>query len=335
MTSFATFYDALAVADGQRNLLIGNGLSIAFDQKFGYAHLFDAADFAVKDPEIASIFRHLDTKDFETVAAALNTAINVASSCGEHALSNRLQQKVDNLKTALIDAVNATHPHDRNCLTIQQCRNLRDFLCPFLEAEGCVFSLNYDALLYWSLLREKETRFSFADGFSAKGSTFLKFEGDRCPRPVNVLFPHGALFIFDQGGDAFKPRANSDPTEKPLLDIIRENLSQGKFPIFVSEGSDRQKLGAIRKSFYLNYAFEMIERQKDNFFIFGHSLDYHSDGHILTKIAANKEVKRIFASYYGNEDPITGNLHHIRQLANRSEKDLEIHTFPAESVTCW
>lgn len=330
MTNFASFADALAAAPGQKNLLVGNGLSIAFAESFRYAQLFDAADFSRRDPQVADVFNRLKTHDFETVAAALQVAAEISQSYGATDAAEHMEKSIVGLKDALIEAVNSTHPADRNCLSVEQCANFCDFVAPFLESSGKIFSLNYDALVYWALLRRVDPRFRFADGFSAGNLDQLKFEGDRCRLDVNLLFPHGALFIFERNGDAYKPRAN-----RPLLEIITDQMEDGDFPLFVSEGSCEQKLEAIRKSFYLNYCLEMVDRQQENFFVYGHSLDLRSDGHILTKIASNKNVKRLFASFYNHEDEALGKLHLLRDAAEREANELELHVYPARSVSCW
>ncbi|BCH54766.1 DUF4917 family protein [Agrobacterium vitis] len=332
MTSFDTFEDALSDAKGQKNLLVGNGLSIAFDEKFGYSQLFDVADFINNNPKVASIFDALKTKDFETVVGALYSASEIARNFEEHAFSKKIIDHISVLKTALIEAVRHIHPGSSNLVSADQAAKLRSFMQPFLMENGCIFSLNYDALIYWSLLKDGTPKLNFADGFSTKEGAELKFAGDGCPKEINVLFPHGTLFIFDKNGDAFKPKAK----DKTLIEIITEHMGNGDFPLFVSEGSSEQKLMAIRKSFYLNYAYEKIERQKDNFFTFGHSLDLQSDGHIFRKIAENKNVSNLYASYYDSEEALLGNLHHLLDAAKRdSTNPLNIHTFPAKSVSCW
>lgn len=256
MTSFANFNDALANATGQKNLLVGNGLSIAFDQSFSYARLFDAAGFEERNPSIASVFAALRTRDFETVAGALVATRDIAERFSQNAFAAQLTENIEHLKGDLITAVRDTHPANRDVLTDAQCENLQAFFAPFFQDEGYVFSLNYDALAYWAVLRNRPNspvRGQFADGFGDPVDGNVRFLGDGCARPVNLLFPHGCLFIFENEGNIFKPQAVV--RETPLLTIITENMEDGRFPLFVSEGSSEQKLKAIRKDHYLNYAF--------------------------------------------------------------------------------
>ena len=273
MTSFETYNEALAHAEGQKNLLVGNGLSIAFSENFKYPKLFDTANFENNNPKIAAIFKALDTKDFETVAGAILVTRNIAEEFGNSEFALELDGKLQELKNDLIEAVRNTHPEDGNQITDDQSKKIQYFLAPFFESDGCVYSLNYDALLYWGLLRplkKSPTKGRFADGFGDPSNGSVRFLGDMCSKPVNLLFPHGTLFLFEEDGEIFKPQAAI--RDKKLLEIITESMREGKFPLFVSEGSHAQKLKAIRKSFYLNYAFEKIGKAQENFFIFGHSM---------------------------------------------------------------
>ena len=334
MTSYATFEDALASATGQKNLLTGNGLSIAFDSSFGYARLFDAADFEVRNPSIAGVFSALGTHDFESVAGALVTTRDIARRFSQDSFADSLEVTLENLKGDLITAVRDTHPESRAAVSDAQCMNLQSFFAPFFDDDGCIFSLNYDALAYWAVLRNTQAspvRGRFADGFGDPAEGNVRFLGDGCARPVNLLFPHGCLFIFEEDGNVYKPQAVV--RETPLLEIINSNMEQGKFPLFVSEGTSAQKLKAIRKNHYLNYAFDKLGAARDNFFIYGHSLDRSSDGHILDMIAKNDEINHIYASFYQDEDEVLGRLHLLRSEAGRPS--LNIHTFPSYSATCW
>jgi len=338
MTSFATLNDALASAEGQKNILIGNGLSIAYNSSFSYAKLFDAARFEENNPTISKVFDALGTKDFETVPRALSSASEIASKFGEHPFSDVLNAQIENLKNDLINAVQTTHPDNRNCLDLAQCFNLQRFLLPFIESRGSVFSLNYDSLLYWAILRKDERRDSplkglFADGFGDPQDGNVRFLSDACPQPVNIIFPHGCLFIFEDGGSVLKPQAAM--REAPLLEIIRTNMETGKFPLFVSEGTADQKLKAMMKNHYLSYALNRLSTQKECFFVFGHKMDLESDGHILRSIAKNPDVTDIYASYFESEDGVVANLFKLRDAVRRNERDLRLHTYPAASATCW
>lgn len=337
MTSFNSFTDAVNDAAGQKNILIGNGLSIAYSQSFSYTSLFDAADFEAKNPSISQVFEALKTKDFETVARALSSASEIARRFGQAAFADSLEAQIEDLKTALIKAVRSTHPEDRHCLTDGQCLSLQNWLLPFFNSDGSVFSLNYDSLLYWAILRRLDPRGpiqgQFADGFGDPENNNVRFLGDACAKPVNILFPHGCLFIFENEGHVIKPQAAI--RETPLIEIIRENMEEGSFPLFVSEGSAEQKLKAIMKSSYLSYTFNRLSKQKDNFFIFGHSMDLESDGHILKAIAKNRDIKNIYASYFDSEDKIKSNLLKLRAEVSRSERDLKLHTYPSNSAKCW
>lgn len=334
----ASFQDAIAAADGERNLLAGNGMSIAFDtKKFSYAKLFDAAKFQETNPSIEKVFEALGTKDFETVARALSTAKNIAANFGQTDFANELDANITDIKSALIEAVKKNHPENSNCLTDGNRIKFQTFLSNFLTTGGNVFSLNYDALLYWSILRpsgkNSPINRMFADGFGNPNGEYVVFLGDSCPMPVNILFPHGALFLFEDNGEVYKPRSKA--METPLIEIITQKMEENFFPVFVSEGNSSQKKEAIRRNHYLNYCFEKIDETKDSFFIFGHAMNLDSDSHILEKIARNNNIKNIFASYFDSKDSTQSRLLAMRAASERAEDDLRLHIFPANTVGCW
>jgi hypothetical protein len=68
-----SFRDALKLASpySKKNLLLGNGFSIAcVPTIFTYSSLYKQADFS-KMPEVKEVFENLNTQDFEEVIHAL------------------------------------------------------------------------------------------------------------------------------------------------------------------------------------------------------------------------------------------------------------------------
>jgi hypothetical protein len=171
---------------------------------------------------------------------------------------------------------------------------------------GNIYTLNYDILLYWTLLHDEVVNWNAADPLA---TTFEQTEalehddGFRAPaddptapyvtwdaegggaHSQNIHFLHGGLHLYDYGPDLQK-KCWERSGGIPLVDQIRSALDAGKFPLFVSEGSSAGKLTRIRHSGYLQRSLQSFSSMCRNpgaggsLFIFGHSLDPNDD-HVL------------------------------------------------------
>jgi hypothetical protein len=144
-----------AVKYGKRHLLLGNGFSIACKPDiFSYGSLFDEAK-AVMSRELAAIFAAMGTQDFEDVIRALQNAATIVSVYrpGLKATQKVLLRDADALKKTLIKAVAGRHPARPNEITDNRYHACRKFLAYFIGdgADGKVYTMNYDLLLYWAL----------------------------------------------------------------------------------------------------------------------------------------------------------------------------------------
>ena len=125
-----------------------------------------------------------------------------------------------------------------------------------------IYSLNYDLLLYWTLLHdqvvnwnaedplnsvvEETEELEHDDGFRAPDgdpeASYVTWDAEGLASDnQNIHFLHGALHLFDYGAELQKccwERAGGIA----LIDQIREALGEGKFPLFVSEGNSAGKL---------------------------------------------------------------------------------------------
>ncbi|MFP3422587.1 DUF4917 family protein, partial [Bacillus sp. SIMBA_161] len=71
----------------------------------------------------------------------------------------QLETDAQNVREALVTAVNATHPAHREDLAFQY-----ESAAAFLKNFGTVFSLNYDLLLYWVNLEKRLLKGGFGLG---------------------------------------------------------------------------------------------------------------------------------------------------------------------------
>ncbi|MFZ5708174.1 MAG: DUF4917 family protein [Pseudomonadota bacterium] len=354
MADFLTFDEAIghSAQFKKRHLLLGNGFSIACRPKiFTYGSLFEQADFSTA-PRLPDVFDAVGTTDFEHIIKMLEDASRVVPVYSKEATEAAAQMAADAeaLKDILIQTVANNHPNIPNEINDEQFWACRRFLAHFLGDEnkdGKVYTLNYDLLLYWTLMHEDmgfDDPISLAanDGFGRDEDTepeYVNWMGESGAHGQRVHYLHGALHLFDAGAELQKYTWVN--TGKPLLEQAREAMGARKFPLFVAEGKSNQKLAKIKHSAYLHHSYKSFSSQmgqrNDALFIFGHSLA-ENDQHILKKIARGK-IGQIYVGLYG--EPNSDGNKAIRSAANalaahRDERvPLSVAFFDAGSAEVW
>ena len=338
----------------KRHLLLGNGFSIACRQDiFTYGSLFDQADFS-STPRLPGVFQRLATTHFEHVIKALEDASRIAPlySTMRNRTSGARQMAEDAkaLKDILIETVADNHPKTPNEIADEKFWACRNFLAHFLgdqNKDGKVYTLNYDLLLYWTLMHEDiglnyPNRLAANDGFGRDEDTeaeYVNWMGESGAHGQRVHYLHGALHLFDAGAELQKYTWVN--TGKPLLEQAREAMEADKYPLFVAEGKSDQKLARIKHSAYLHHSYKSFSAQmaqrNDVLFIFGHSLA-DNDLHVLKKIARGK-IGHLYVGLYG--DVNSKENKRIREAAKhlsqtRQQKfSLEVDFFDAASAQVW
>ena len=354
MADLLTFAEAIehSAQFKKRHLLLGNGFSIACRPKiFTYGSLFEQADFS-SAPRLPAVFDAVGTTDFEHVIKMLEDASRVVPVYSKEATEAAAQMAADAeaLKDILIQTVANNHPNIPNEINDEQFWACRRFLAHFLgdgNKDGKVYTLNYDLLLYWTLMHEDmgfDDPISLAanDGFGRDEDTepeYVNWMGESGAHGQRVHYLHGALHLFDAGAELQKYTWVN--TGKPLLEQAREAMGARKFPLFVAEGKSNQKLAKIKHSAYLHHSYKSFSSQmgqrNDALYIFGHSLA-ENDQHILKKIARGK-IGQIYVGLYG--DPNSDGNKAIRSAANalgahRDERvPLSVAFFDAGSAQVW
>lgn len=352
--AFPTFSDSIEDSKqfSKRHLLLGNGFSIACRYDiFHYGSLFAQADFS-SAPEVATVFDALKTQDFEAVIRALENAAQIlpAYVSPGTAEAEKMRDHAALLKEILVQTIAGNHPHIPPDIPDEKFWACRRFLSHFLSGNkaGSVFTLNYDLLLYWTLMHgdmpfDHPLNLSTNDGFGNDEedptADYVVWHGETNPHSACVLFLHGALHLFDAGKDILKYTWIRKGI--PLIDQIRTELSNNAFPLFVSEGTSVQKRTKIRHNAYLYQCFKQftvnMNQGQHCLFIFGHSLA-ENDDHILTRIARGR-IKKLYVGIYG--DPLSAVNQDIITRANglaihRHERwALEVAFYDAESANVW
>lgn len=354
MATIFTFDNAIehSARFKKRHLLLGNGFSIACRPKiFTYGSLFEQADFS-SAPRLPAVFEAVGTTDFEHVIKMLEDASRVVPVYSSEAVEAAKQMAVDAeaLKDILIQTVANNHPNIPNEITDEQFWACRRFLSHFLgdaNKDGKVYTLNYDLLLYWTLMHDDmgfdgPIDLAANDGFGRDEDTepeYVNWMGESSAHGQRVHYLHGALHLFDAGAELQKYTWVN--TGKPLLEQAREAMGADKFPLFVAEGKSNQKLAKIKHSAYLHHSYKSFSAQmaqrNDALFIFGHSLA-ENDQHILKKIARGK-IGQIYVGLYGDPESLANKQ--IRSAATalahlRDDKlQLEVAFFDAASAQVW
>lgn len=364
-----TFEQALAeTAAVKRHLLLGNGFSIAlFPGRFSYASLLGATDFT-NYPEAYEAFNLLGTTDFEVVINALQKAAILLPPYGDDgAALAKMQDHANALKELLVQAIARRHPERPGDINDQQYRACREFLVHFIgesrkgtsDLRGSIFTLNYDLLLYWTLMHDR-LLIEHPDfpGFLKEEAAEPLETDDGCRVPdedldaeyvtwdaesshvQNIYFLHGALHLFDYGAELQK-KCWERSGGTPLIDQIRAALNEGRFPLFVSEGRSSGKLDRILHSTYLakclRYFRSACDQIKAALFVFGHSLA-ENDAHVLRQIERGK-ITHLFISLYGDPENETNRAIVTRAELMRNKRSerypLEVSFYDAASVHVW
>lgn len=325
-----TFEKALlSTEDCRRYLLLGNGFSISlFPKCFTYASLYQEAKdqgLLAQTPELEKAFDLLGTIDFEFVMESLKAASKLGPLYGYD--GGKMAQHAELLKEVLIQAIAGRHPARPSEITQKQYKACRSFLTNFIgidrdkKLQGKVFSLNYDLLLYWSVLHDiievdwdgqrliekHDQALVHDDGFRSPednwDAEYVAWEQFSASHEQSVTFLHGAMHLYERAHELAKlcwERSGN----RPLMDQIRAALDDEKYPLFVSEGTSSFKMARINRSAYLSKALRSFatccNTKSASLFVIGHSLA-DNDDHVLRRIK-NGKVGRVFISMFG--DPL-------------------------------
>ncbi|WP_025653068.1 MULTISPECIES: DUF4917 family protein [Psychrobacter] len=102
-------------------------------------------------------------------------------------------------------------------------------------------------------------------------------------------------------------KGNSDGL---LEAILRAWQSEQVVPLFVSEGTSKQKINSIRSSSYLNTVYrEVLTTLEPSLVIYGWGL-WEQDIYILERIALS-QVRSVAVSVYGNDQAYCNRVSHI------------------------
>ena len=237
------------------------------------------------------------------------------------------------------------HVHVRDCL-ISAVRDIHvehdvvsekiPKIYEFIKLFNRVISLNYDLLIYWSMMYgvDIDDRYALKDCFVNS-----EFDDDwtRFQEPIGqqkkctlVFYPHGNLVL---ARDKIENERKISANGQGLLEQILAKWENGSYvPLFVSEGTSKQKLKSIQSSYYLNTVYrEVLTNLPDNLVIFGWGLGEH-DLHILNRIAKSG-IQRVAVSVFNNDQAYCTRVKQI--ISDAFGDDCQLVFFDCESEDCW
>ncbi len=302
MTKVVSFKAALKQAtkgtDKSPHVLLGNGFSRACrDDIFAYDALFNRADFSALSANAKRAFEKLKTTDFEVVIRAMRNAAILCElySGKKDELSKQFRDDADGLREVLAAAVAHSHPSRPNDISDEEYQACRVFLGHFDK----IYTLNYDLLLYWTVMHEElEPKVLADDGFRSpeeKDVDYVTWEIGNTNKQ-NIHYLHGALHLFDAGSELKKYTWSR--TGVALIDQIRAFLADDMYPLIVAEGEAAQKKTKIDHSNYLSRSFRSFGAIGGSLFVHGFSMG-DSDSHLVKTIAKGK-VSEIYVSLHGD-----------------------------------
>jgi len=320
-----SFADAIKKSTDKPNLLLGNGFSIACKQDiFTYKALLDEANFKTKCPNGEKLFQIFQTSDFEAIIQKLE----------DSEMIKQIKKDAKCIRENLIKTLTAKHPNMPNEISNEQYKSCRIFLSCFDR----IYTLNYDLLLYWTLMHDEldDLKIDCKDGFkkSEDASGYVVWDSGQYDQ--NIFYLHGALHLFDAGYEVQKYTWIN--TGVKLIDQIKVALDKKMFPLFVAEGTYKDKMRRIQHSNYLGRGFRSFESTGKELFVFGHSLSTN-DEHIIKAIEKSK-IERVFISIHGklsssNNIYLLNRANKIQNARLGKKHSFEVIYFDADSAKVW
>lgn len=338
--AYGTVREAILKKKRPFSLLLGNGFSMSYAPTiFSYNALHRFVE-EVGNELLKALFRVVDTHDFERVMHQLETFSALCDAMGfDVSLKEQLQAASEELKASLIKAIRALHPEHVYTIPQEKCDACTEFLRPYLESSGSLFTTNYDLLLYWILMRGGlQSRDGFGrdrendeDYVPAEEVEYSELRWGRNRAGQNVHYVHGALPLFDTGTEIIK----EEYAENYLLEQIAQRVERGDYPVFVTAGDGTQKLTHIRHNPYLQHSYEALASVEGSVVTFGFNFG-DQDSHIVEALQrATKNGKRIpnrlWSVYIGaySEEDVT----RAHELATQLK--CKVHVFDSKTAPLW
>lgn len=316
------------------NILLGNGASIAIDDRLSYRSLYRrVCESGNLDDELIGMFDYFETSNFEFIMRLLLEASQVNEALAID--DDKTKIYYHQLRDTLIGTIRDIHP------TYQ---SIEHFLLPianFLKGFRTVLSLNYDLIVYWAMLTGNEDfgckwfKDCYVRGEFEKDFHYLYRPLSPATGATLVFYPHGSLFLAtDIYGNEEKLSRNENEF---LLDTILNRWTEKDYiPLFVSEGTTTEKFHAITRSNYLNTVYDSIlSKREGSLVIYGWSMG-EQDEHIINAID-NRDITEIAISVHTANPQCESYCTMVEERFARTHnlKNVNILFFDSECEDCW
>ena len=310
----------------QGSLLLGNGSSIAVNNCFNYASLFEeAVRLGHSTENVQAVFDKFDVNDFELVLRRLWQAklVNEALELPR----GEVEDAYEAVRQALISTVRDTH------VSYDDARDHLELIYKFMQEFDFVISLNYDLVVYWAAQYGNRTLGRwFKDCFQP--STFRSNwedlrENFGATGATLYFYPHGNLVLRREGFSSERKIQTGD-CDNLLEAILDKWQTDSLAPAFVCEGTEENKRDAISSCNYFERVFfEVLPSLEDTLVVYGWGFG-DQDKHIIEQISKSS-VKNIAVSIHGDDQVLCGNIE--RKLAALNLEKLIF--FDSQSEGCW
>jgi len=221
----------------------------------------------------------------------------------------------------LVETISRIHPAWPGEINESEYLACRKFINHF----DTVYSFNYDLLLYWAQMHTEEGVAPWSDDGFRKSEDdyeagYVVWDSNNS-HEQNTWFLHGALHVFDAKFEVQKYTWLN--TGVRLIDQIRDALKRDIYPLFVAEGTSKEKLERIKHSDYLAKAYRSFSSIAGSLFIYGHSLA-ENDEHYLKRIERGR-IKKVYVGIYGD----------VKSAANKKLSVGQIYYHPIGIMENW
>lgn len=283
-------------------LFLGNGFSINLCERLSYRSLFSNF-IESRDTEAKRIFTSFNTTNFELIIQILNNAEAVNEIL--NLPTETIEPIRQNLREGLISTIQENHPKHAE-IYYPQLVQLSSELIEF----GDIFTTNYDIFLYKSIL-QKISDFRDA-GYGDPYQDYFYHEMSGAELGFNfekalsdsrsIFYLHGALFIYQTPNKTttYKLR-RIEHVKFEYIQLIRREIENNNFPIFVAEGDSKDKLRTITSNPYLNFCSTQLQKVQGNLTVYGFSFG-KSDMHIVDFISKSPVEKIAISIYEGSKE---------------------------------
>lgn len=254
------------------NLLIGNGFSIAFDDCF---KIKEDGNAEAADGIIRSFIKVNDQGTLSTISY--------------------------DYPKVMFWQVARRHPVSTRMIRDSEAKRCIRFLDIYLR-RGKIFTLNYDMLLFWSIVVGSESAGIKPDYVPPYYDGFNDADGDRLywkklSQKQNVFYCHGAMNFREDNKGLSKSKYDMYSVT-PVINSFLENENHPIPPIISGSSSEEKQEQISCKDVYFKDCMGALSQIEGSLVILGLSFTQNDD-HIVKAIKKAQSASRKLKVYYG------------------------------------